>query len=143
MCIRDSGIECELTPIYLVDGQPFPMGLYQDSNHDFSSSDLIVEIAKEHPEWKLKLEKGNTLGGVDIGADGNISFEPGGQIEISTQPFRCLDMVLKNLDQSQSVLKEKFRKHNISLLHLGINPCLLYTSPSPRDATLSRMPSSA
>ena len=26
---------------------------------------------------------------------------------------------------------------------LNINPCLLYTSPSPRDATLSRMPSSA
>ena len=24
-----------------------------------------------------------------------------------------------------------------------IDPCLLYTSPSPRDATLSRMPSSA
>ena len=25
----------------------------------------------------------------------------------------------------------------------GASPCLLYTSPSPRDATLSRMPSSA
>ena len=25
----------------------------------------------------------------------------------------------------------------------GFNTCLLYTSPSPRDATLSRMPSSA
>ena len=25
----------------------------------------------------------------------------------------------------------------------GSNVCLLYTSPSPRDATLSRMPSSA
>ena len=25
----------------------------------------------------------------------------------------------------------------------NVNPCLLYTSPSPRDATLSRMPSSA
>ena len=25
----------------------------------------------------------------------------------------------------------------------AITPCLLYTSPSPRDATLSRMPSSA
>ena len=25
----------------------------------------------------------------------------------------------------------------------GANNCLLYTSPSPRDATLSRMPSSA
>ena len=26
---------------------------------------------------------------------------------------------------------------------LGLSACLLYTSPSPRDATLSRMPSSA
>ena len=26
---------------------------------------------------------------------------------------------------------------------LNVQPCLLYTSPSPRDATLSRMPSSA
>ena len=25
----------------------------------------------------------------------------------------------------------------------GVSACLLYTSPSPRDATLSRMPSSA
>ena len=33
----------------------------------------------------------------------------------------------------------------VSLLKLDpyINVCLLYTSPSPRDATLSRMPSSA
>ena len=28
-------------------------------------------------------------------------------------------------------------------LEEGPEPCLLYTSPSPRDATLSRMPSSA
>ena len=27
--------------------------------------------------------------------------------------------------------------------HVVIKTCLLYTSPSPRDATLSRMPSSA
>ena len=27
--------------------------------------------------------------------------------------------------------------------NVGHNICLLYTSPSPRDATLSRMPSSA
>ena len=27
--------------------------------------------------------------------------------------------------------------------HSGLGHCLLYTSPSPRDATLSRMPSSA
>ena len=28
-------------------------------------------------------------------------------------------------------------------IHWEANSCLLYTSPSPRDATLSRMPSSA
>ena len=30
-----------------------------------------------------------------------------------------------------------------SISYTGNNSCLLYTSPSPRDATLSRMPSSA
>ena len=29
------------------------------------------------------------------------------------------------------------------LRDVDINPCLLYTSPSPRDGLLSRMPSSA
>ena len=29
------------------------------------------------------------------------------------------------------------------VIHGNVNDCLLYTSPSPRDATLSRMPSSA
>ena len=28
-------------------------------------------------------------------------------------------------------------------VHIGPNTCLLYTSPSPRDGLLSRMPSSA
>ena len=34
------------------------------------------------------------------------------------------------------------RKSGESILNI-VNSCLLYTSPSPRDATLSRMPSSA
>ena len=32
---------------------------------------------------------------------------------------------------------------NLSINPIGAKGCLLYTSPSPRDATLSRMPSSA
>ena len=36
------------------------------------------------------------------------------------------------------------RQRTAAVLHLHvICDCLLYTSPSPRDATLSRMPSSA
>ena len=42
----------------------------------------------------------------------------------------------------------KMRKNRIRVLAgdqvtVEMTPCLLYTSPSPRDATLSRMPSSA
>ena len=38
------------------------------------------------------------------------------------------------------------QKHGIALIHQELNlsdNCLLYTSPSPRDGLLSRMPSSA
>ena len=34
-------------------------------------------------------------------------------------------------------------QHLIPQINVVIDGCLLYTSPSPRDATLSRMPSSA
>ena len=44
------------------------------------------------------------------------------------------DVTLKNLDLTD---KGSFYVSAVS------NDCLLYTSPSPRDATLSRMPSSA
>jgi len=33
--------------------------------------------------------------------------------------------------------------HLVDVLNAGICNCLLYTSPSPRDRTRSRMPSSA
>ena len=40
-----------------------------------------------------------------------------------------------HIDETEwSYIKETFDKDDV---------CLLYTSPSPRDATLSRMPSSA
>ena len=35
------------------------------------------------------------------------------------------------------------RQSDLAVLVTIRHPCLLYTSPSPRDATLSRMPSSA
>ena len=38
--------------------------------------------------------------------------------------------------------KQAAQSHNIDRWY-GSYDCLLYTSPSPRDATLSRMPSSA
>ena len=82
----------------------------------------------------------------------------------STFFIPILDLFLKfvyigtKLDQIMVVMAENKKKLNAadlaSLLRSEINlgqyvrndklpTCLLYTSPSPRDATLSRMPSSA
>ena len=49
-----------------------------------------------------------------------------------------MDLVLKKLKTKKN-RKARFK----TVIALLLNGCLLYTSPSPRDATLSRMPSSA
>ena len=52
-------------------------------------------------------------------------------------------------EQHASKILEQWRSNGWPIYHVrhsskhSDNPCLLYTSPSPRDATLSRMPSSA
>ena len=43
----------------------------------------------------------------------------------------------------EQYIGEKLNKININKFIPWVHFCLLYTSPSPRDATLSRMPSSA
>ena len=58
-----------------------------------------------------------------------------------------LDKV-KRLTEEKKLNPLQKDKNNNTALHLAalgghLNVCLLYTSPSPRDATLSRMPSSA
>ena len=47
------------------------------------------------------------------------------------------------LDLFSEIELLKKNKHAIILAHYYQEPCLLYTSPSPRDGLLSRMPSSA
>ena len=54
------------------------------------------------------------------------------------KPFKNFeDIVFKMLDIYENYEKDKI------LEILNAHPCLLYTSPSPRDRTRSRMPSSA
>ena len=51
--------------------------------------------------------------------------------------------VIKNYRRQANLLKDELLQIAIRKLKSGSNPCLLYTSPSPRDRTRSRMPSSA
>ena len=79
---------------------------------------------------------GFTLGAVlEIGLGGNVFLQP--------------EAVFVQKGSKLQVVNEE-NKINVNYLDVPIllkikllNSCLLYTSPSPRDATLSRMPSSA
>ena len=62
------------------------------------------------------------------------------ELEMSIDRALSQREVLKENKQLKAQLDKQFGLDNI----IGHDPrCLLYTSPSPRDATLSRMPSSA
>ena len=60
-----------------------------------------------------------------------------------------IDLCFNMLQHFERVDTEKIKKHELiikfkkGVATLESMGCLLYTSPSPRDATLSRMPSSA
>ena len=66
--------------------------------------------------------------------DLNANIE-GHQVALGSKSGEYTMYISDNEKQSSSILKPK--------VHLTHHPCLLYTSPSPRDNRVSRMPSSA
>ena len=64
---------------------------------------------------------------------------------ILAQPSGVITGLMKTTEQGEVIAdkysRPRLARRNLDLAYSAI--CLLYTSPSPRDATLSRMPSSA
>ena len=84
--------------------------------------------------WEPLYEKENIIG---MQRDNQqITTEPGLQCELSGAP-------LENIHQVCSESSKFLKEIETASKGLNINTCLLYTSPSPRDISGSRMPSSA
>ena len=66
-------------------------------------------------------------------------------VTISSETYTFGDSFSSDCWDCPQIVSNEFDFEIDIPLHLNgaYNPCLLYTSPSPRDATLSRMPSSA
>ena len=60
-----------------------------------------------------------------------------------TQFLRLFKQQLEAKEWEKSLPPAPKQAQGVSTMFNNCSACLLYTSPSPRDATLSRMPSSA
>ena len=74
------------------------------------------------------------------------SGRPEGRFEARTdgkpeRPRRSLRETVCDIDRD--ILRMLMRRHNLIKRMYNAKGCLLYTSPSPRDRSVSRMPSSA
>ena len=109
-------------------------------------------------DWKPVFEAGNVIALKRDGA--SVSLEPGGQLELSGAPLEHIHQTCAEVNRHLREVREVADEMGAGFLSLGFRPdtkledvpvmpkgrykiCLLYTSPSPRDGLLSRMPSSA
>ena len=114
----------------------FTLGTISNSDQDNSTTETLTLVYRVYIENEIAVQAGETLGNNaiyrwDIDNDGSADDVT----QASAEPVTVLEPVI-------SVSKSA----DDSVPHLGQTltyTCLLYTSPSPRDATLSRMPSSA
>ena len=100
----------------------------------------ILILTRENLEAKFKISRSNETGGVEL-IESIFSKRTiqDGEIETKQNSFQFdLESSNKNIDSDDninaSILVEDFNE---------VTVCLLYTSPSPRDLSTSRMPSSA
>ena len=102
---------------------------------DFSSHPVTVEIENGVNASNIS----NTLGG-----KGNLFTFIG--FNAGDNPTQAIHFALGNISLTQIVIKRDGTSNSFVLYPSAddiFKICLLYTSPSPRDGLLSRMPSSA
>ena len=99
---------------------------------------LLSMQFKRYPEVQIfTFDKGGSSRAV-INALGGDFYELGEtETGLVFQPLRGID------DEAEIAWALEWILGLFESKSVDITPCLLYTSPSPRDATLSRMPSSA
>ncbi len=93
-----------------------------------SLADALVPLA-EREEWQCEYSgEGPAAVLMKIAVPGQtglpdwITFEPGGQIEISSAPFPCLSDALSRMRQIDEKLQRHLRGFGIELVSTGINP---------------------
>ena len=110
-------------------GTEKPLKAPKKKSKELDDDDLAALARKKEEQAKLNALKKQVAGGGKLGKG----------LQKTTSASATLFIAL--CSSSGEVVKGT--SMNSALLCVRDGDCLLYTSPSPRDATLSRMPSSA
>ena len=155
MCIRDSiDIDGYKYRLKKEDNATFS---YQFSNVQKETDFKLFSAGINSEDYKLDVLKKPNIAGFDIKLDypaytqrkdeslsniGDLVLPLGTTVNwvFNAQHTESIDM--KFSDNKDFLSAERFSDNLFSYKKRALS-CLLYTSPSPRDATLSRMPSSA
>ena len=83
-------------------------------------------------DWARVEENGHLIALKRDGA--SVSLEPGGQLELSGAPLEHVHQTCGEVARHLREVQEVADEMGAGFLSLGFRPCLLYTSPSPRDS---------
>jgi glutamate--cysteine ligase len=84
-----------------------------------SSIGILSEMDQLKP---VKSESEGRVMGFSHASGVGISFEPGGQVEIATQPRPCLRDAIQDLEGVQSKIAEAFAAKGCHLIQMGMQP---------------------
>ena len=116
------GIEVEMLPLLEGPNTPQTVPLYGSSN---SLSENLMKLAFNSDDWTCQIspeEVPAQLYRVLMEVGDQLSFEPGGQLEISTVPYPCLSDASERVAAIQKKIDEFLKSKQIIMAQLGINP---------------------
>ena len=121
--------------------------LVADKDQVENAKELVLRLrSASRPEWKLHREVYRPWGKYDSIDSGEryqakrITVKPGAKLSVQMHHHRAEHWVVVSGTAKVTNGEKTFMLCENESTYI---PCLLYTSPSPRDRSLSRMPSSA
>ena len=155
MCIRDSNLTAPSRYLVYMPGDP-TIGVsakIDDEEERERLKQIVREIQEEHQDGNNGYIVRTAAEGVATEAiqeDVKFLKKLWSSIELAIKDAKPGDLVFADLPLVNRTLRdlvglsvERVRIDSRESFQSACRFCLLYTSPSPRDATLSRMPSSA
>lgn len=80
-----------------------------------------LAVCAEEPEHRVPTEIAGTTG-TEFPAGSRLTFEPGGQIELSAPPLRGIGPACAALASDAALLSDRLEPHGVGLVGLGLDP---------------------